>query len=233
MPEIYLITNLENGKRYIGQTIMSTRRRWNKHKSNSRCNVNCSPVLEKAIKKYGEEKFTCETLLICSLEQLDFYETRFIEVYDSIVPNGYNLQAGGQASRNHHESTKDKFVSLRTGYKHSEETKKKIGDQHRGKIVGEETRHRIGATSRFRNISPGRRKVYEIFNCPMYLRPYYSKEKGIEGFIVKKPRYKQRKIIRQNLSLEEKFEIAKRYLSEISTVAGAEESPHSDDVLKV
>ena len=89
---IYKITNLLNGKVYIGQTI-HPERRWTEHKQKVRHGQEKFPI-HLAIEKYGEENFSFEIL-----EWTDDYdneERRLIKEYNSISPNGYNIGEGGE-----------------------------------------------------------------------------------------------------------------------------------------
>src|ERR1035437_5610059 len=94
---IYKITNKINGKTYIGQTIRDFNERISEHK---RCDKNGCPMLYKAIRKYGYENFKFE--IICrasSLEELDRREEFCIRIFNTLVPNGYNLTSGGRNSK--------------------------------------------------------------------------------------------------------------------------------------
>jgi group I intron endonuclease len=84
---IYMITNLINGKKYIGQGYISTR--ISKHKKGIG-----SKIVANAIKEYGIENFEFKTLVICEDSDMDYYETSLIKSYDTIAPNGYNVATG-------------------------------------------------------------------------------------------------------------------------------------------
>lgn len=85
---IYKITNLVNGKVYIGQSI-NIERRWEKHKTS-----NDDFAIHQAIKKYGLSNFTCEIIEECNQDELNEKEIYWINQYDSIK-NGYNMIPGG------------------------------------------------------------------------------------------------------------------------------------------
>jgi group I intron endonuclease len=130
---VYCFTNKINNKKYIGLTC-NIKIRYNQHrKATSRAVVFCL-----AIKKYGFENF--EFLILkegLSLEDAKSFEKKFINEFNSIVPNGYNRTIGGDASVKHSLETiekikeKNRIYRLNNphpmqGRKHSEETKKLI-----------------------------------------------------------------------------------------------------------
>lgn len=86
---IYKITNLINGKVYIGQSI-NINRRWRQHRE---CQTASSP-LHSDIKKIGLENFSFEVLEEVEFDKLDERERFYIEFYDS-YRNGYNRTKGG------------------------------------------------------------------------------------------------------------------------------------------
>lgn len=87
---IYKITNIINGKCYIGQSI-DIERRWQEHLyKNSTC-----LLLKYALHKYGVNNFTFEVIEECKPEELNSREIYWIKYYDSFGDNGYNLTAGG------------------------------------------------------------------------------------------------------------------------------------------
>lgn len=93
MAFIYKITNLLNGKIYIGQTRMTVKQRMYKHYS--RANQDDITGIDAAIKKYGKENFSVEILEECEEEKLDERERYYINLFSS-YGNGYNLTLGGQ-----------------------------------------------------------------------------------------------------------------------------------------
>lgn len=76
MYSIYVVTNLVNDKRYVGQT-QKPRARWSSHKSDARRK---SPhPLHSAIRKYGEDSFSFDVLLeVETQEQADYQEQMWI-----------------------------------------------------------------------------------------------------------------------------------------------------------
>lgn len=92
---LYQITNLINGKIYIGQTNNITKR-W----SNHRCCNSPHMVITKAIQKYGVENFKFEVLYRnVSIDEIDELEIKTIQEKNCQVPNGYNIADGGVGNR--------------------------------------------------------------------------------------------------------------------------------------
>lgn len=65
---VYKITNLVNGKLYIGQTTRTLKNRWDNHlwyavHKNSNCNIH------QAIRKFGEKNFSIEEITRCASKQ--------------------------------------------------------------------------------------------------------------------------------------------------------------------
>lgn len=111
---VYLVTNLVNGKQYVGQTTHTVRSRWTSHLSASR--RGSSVILHQAIRKYSELSFRvvelCKTF---DLTELDEIECSYIRGLRTLRPLGYNLESGG------------------TNYITHPETKAKIGAANRGR----------------------------------------------------------------------------------------------------
>lgn len=102
---IYKITNIKNGKIYIGQTTRTIEERWYHHIYYSLQNEN-KTRLGRAIRKYGKDSFTIER--VEATDNLDEREIHFIKLFDS-VKKGYNIKIGGDGGP-HAESTKRKIA---------------------------------------------------------------------------------------------------------------------------
>lgn len=90
---IYKITNLINGKIYVGQSV-HPEKRWTEHKQRARNHCDNYPI-HLAISKYGEDNFNFEII-----EWTPLYEERekfFTRELNALVPNGYNLIEGGHS----------------------------------------------------------------------------------------------------------------------------------------
>lgn len=85
---IYLIENLLNHKKYIGQS-KNIYARWSGHRCDSK--VRDLPLYF-AMRKDGLENFKFSILEECDISQLAEREDYWITFYNSYVPNGYNLK---------------------------------------------------------------------------------------------------------------------------------------------
>lgn len=91
---IYRITNTINNKIYVGQTTKPVKSRWKRHSIKS---TKSGSAINLAIKKYGVENFKFEVIDLCEdLDQMNHKECFWISFYNSISPNGYNLDSGGK-----------------------------------------------------------------------------------------------------------------------------------------
>jgi hypothetical protein len=153
--EIYKITNVVTNKHYIGQTRSHRLNhekyrpfgyigRFKDHISETYSNKkNTCKYLNSSIAKYGKERFICELIIRCGLEELDNYESQYIIEYNSKYPNGYNLTDGGQKRGNKKgvkiNLTQNEFVAVdKISHEdphwfrkrpRSDETKQKISDK--------------------------------------------------------------------------------------------------------
>jgi len=107
---IYKITNILDGKFYIGKTIGNPYKRFERHcRRSSRC-----PKLLAAIKKHGRENFTLNIIDEATThDELNNKEIYWINCLDAIA-NGYNLTKGGDGGMLSNE-TKQKLSNLRLG----------------------------------------------------------------------------------------------------------------------
>ena len=129
---IYKITNKVNGKVYIGQS-WDIETRIKNHRSHTH-----NEHLLNAMKKYGTNSFTFETIITFkdgpfTQNYLNKFEKYFVQQYDALnEEKGYNIKEGGQFGPIA-EETKQKISKTLTGKKQSEETKKKRSISNTGK----------------------------------------------------------------------------------------------------
>ena len=130
-PGVYKITNLINGKFYIGSSSINVHQRWNDHKSQLNAGLHPNIHLMRSCKKYGIEVFLFEVLEYCNdvLEREQHY-------IDTLKPH-YNIQplARSSAGIKRRQETCDK-IGL-----------SKIGNKNRvGKSFTQEVRDQISDT---------------------------------------------------------------------------------------
>ena len=86
---IYKITNIQNNKVYIGQTIRPVKDRFNRHISDALNNI-IDTHFARAIRKYGKENFQIEIIDTAQNQnELNEKERYWIQYYNS-VEEGYN-----------------------------------------------------------------------------------------------------------------------------------------------
>lgn len=102
---IYCYTNKINNKQYIGQTNNLERRKKQHLQDSIHCHkgheISYNLPFHSAIRKYGIDNFTFEILEIIDTEnweEINNKESEYIKTYNSLAPNGYNLQAQGIAN---------------------------------------------------------------------------------------------------------------------------------------
>lgn len=128
---IYKVTNLINGKTYIGLTTKSLEQRKSEHIYKA-FNQNGNPVIHRALRKYGENSFTWEVIDTAETqEELSEKEIYWIKFHESFGANGYNLTHGGEGS---------------LGYKHTPESRAKMSISQKGRTHSDETKRKMGLT---------------------------------------------------------------------------------------
>jgi group I intron endonuclease len=108
---VYCVTNLVNGKMYVGQTTRTISARWNQHKNKLR--KSCT-ALSNAIALYGANSFEIKEVCKASnKDELDFLEAKFIADLGTLSPNGYNLRLGGSTYGKFSEEAKARLKAAR------------------------------------------------------------------------------------------------------------------------
>lgn len=109
--EIYKITCRASEKSYVGQAVShilnhgkyrpyGATRRFKCHVSEARSTKRAQcHYLNNAIRKYGVEGFDVCVLEYCSIPEADSRETFYIQKYDAMYPNGYNLKLKTDTTR--------------------------------------------------------------------------------------------------------------------------------------
>lgn len=108
---IYKYTS-PSGKSYIGQTTYSL---YDRARKEGKGYKNCT-IFYRAILKYGLENFSVEILDQVPEEQLEDKEAEYIELYNTLKPNGYNTYPKGCGERGTKLSTEIDVYDLELNY---------------------------------------------------------------------------------------------------------------------
>jgi group I intron endonuclease len=135
---IYEISNIENGKIYIGQTTQhNVATRWSEH-----LKLSSDTHLVRAFRSHGIDKFNFKIICEIQNELLDGREIEEIEKRNCLSPNGYNIRSGGSRGKHSQESIEKIRVS-HMGKRHTDETKDKLRQINMGKTLEPETKEKI------------------------------------------------------------------------------------------
>lgn len=123
--EIYCITNLINGKQYVGQTIQTLKVRFAEH-----CRKD-KGYIGHAIQKHGKENFIIELLDTAQdINELNEKEIYWIARLNTVQPQGYNLCYGG---------------GVTIGYKHKLQSRRLMSvTKKRNKVMQGKNNHFYG-----------------------------------------------------------------------------------------
>lgn len=153
---IYKITNLVNGKRYIGSSVnLKQRVACHKNRLSKGCHDNIH--LQHAWNKYSEDNFEFKIILLCPKTETLKYEQAFL---DKLKPK-YNIAKSVNAPMLGRKATKETRIKMsfaKMGEKHhnfgkhfSKEHRRKIGEAQKGekhylygKHLSEEHKRKIG-----------------------------------------------------------------------------------------
>lgn len=138
---IYHITNLINGKSYIGKTGVNFGDRWDCHRAQLNGGYHDNPHLQSAWNKYGADNFEfCVVQEVDDVALLNGLEIKYIAQYRE-EGKSYNILAGGDGG-------------LLLGAHLSEETKRKIGEKNRvnmtGRKLSQETKDKMSKSQKKR-----------------------------------------------------------------------------------
>lgn len=128
---VYCHTNKINGKKYIGITSQKPENRWRNGQG-----YRNNEFFYRAIEKYGWHNFSHD-ILYTNLSKTDAedIEVKLIAEYKTTDnQNGYNIESGGNATKNVPESTRKKISEALKGHLCTAETKRKISESQKGKV---------------------------------------------------------------------------------------------------
>lgn len=142
---VYQITNNINKKKYIGITRKLPINRFKEHK---RCAKYRKYPIQRALFKYGHTNFTLKTLAVYADKQAAVLgEILAIMIINTLTPNGYNLQSGGEGTGYvFKKGVKMHCVNNNKIYRNSAEAGKDLGLRPNSilKVARGEQRHHKG-----------------------------------------------------------------------------------------
>ena len=155
---VYCHTLKTDGRKYIGITKNSIRKRWGKDGSKYK---GCTFFLH-AIQKYGWDAFEHEVLYQNFTQQdAERYEKELIEKYDTRNHSkGFNIREGGGNKSSIDESTKQKLREANLGKKHTDESRKKMSKSQTKRYENPAERYKV-ANYGNRNGMYGRHRTEE------------------------------------------------------------------------
>ena len=148
--QVYLISNLVNGKYYVGKTVSRNLRRyivtqkfWAATSEKGRKCWQNMPIIA-ALRKYGIENFSVDVLAYAAdNEQLSLLERLWIVALDSRNPLvGYNISAGGEGIRVPMTEDRKRKIGIANkgrkpkGYVRTEAHSKQLRDRMQGNRHG-------------------------------------------------------------------------------------------------
>lgn len=138
---VYRITNLLNGKSYVGSSV-DVKYRISRHRHELRKGIHINKHLQSAWNKYGESCFEFCILLYCEPNELLIHEQQQMTKYQ-VIEYGYNIckTAGNCLGIIRSEETREKMKGNtngkgRKGHIHSKEAKVKMSNAKIGKPSG-------------------------------------------------------------------------------------------------
>jgi len=144
---IYKITNMINGKCYIGSAI-NIKKRWEQHRRQLNNGKHHSVYLQSSWAKHGEAAFKFETIEVVAKQHLLAFEQVYLDLFFSYERSrGYNIcvTAGSQLGMKRSDESKAKMSLAGVGRVTSDEIKLKISKAITGKSVSDKTRAKMSA----------------------------------------------------------------------------------------
>jgi len=202
---VYLTTNLVNGKQYVGD-----------HSSDNLNDgyLGSGIVIVKAIKKFGKEKFQREILeQFDSKNKAENSQQKYIEQFNTLVPNGYNISPTGgihwggvhseeskqrmseskkgiSLNKKHKESLRKSMIGKNKGSsngmwgKHiSKENKQKLSLFHKGKKISEKTKKKISESHKGSNNPMFEKPAWDAINKIVKVCEYCGIETNVGNYV--------------------------------------------------
>jgi group I intron endonuclease len=170
---VYLVTNIANGKKYVGQTKQNLQKYWEHCLRRARTGSSAKPALYAAIRKYGFEKFEiCPLVIVGSKQDSDFYERRLIKSLDlRNREKGYNCTDGGEGISGYQHTKETKLKMSRAAIGNQNGLGHKVPEEVKAKLRG--NRHALGyqhteeAKKRISLALVGNKRAFKDLRCPI------------------------------------------------------------------
>ncbi len=155
MTGVYSITNLFDGKIYVGSSSRNIETRWKTHVNRLERRSHDNYRLQVAWVRCGREAFSFEVLQLCGPDECVAVEQQFI---DRLAPE-FNLCeiAGSRRGFKHTAETKAKFAK-RKGPAHTKEHRERMSRLLTGRKFSPETIEKMKAAAKRRTFSDETRK---------------------------------------------------------------------------
>lgn len=174
---IYKVTNLINGKIYIGQTCNTLEYRKSQHERDcKRWNRNIV-YFHRAMVKYGFDNFKWEVIDESETQEgIDELERKYIELYDSTNREcGYNIKTGGREGSTYPEEVRRKIGE---STKRTWQDPEKAANMRAGLIKGVEKMKEIAKTYWEERVCPCCGKTFKV-------KPHEKKKYCSDGCVQK------------------------------------------------
>jgi group I intron endonuclease len=200
---IYKITNIITNKVYIGQTITTFKKRYNKggdsniervyntHKYNKEHNFSYNKHLLSSIEKYGLDSFDVDVEfdIAYSKEELDFKEDYWIIYFDSIN-NGYNNRRGGANGSPCKETLLKMSITNKGennpfyGKHHTKEQKIKWSKERKGRKLTDEWKGNLSKAQKGKRIGKNNPSANSVI-CLTTGRIFFTQKEGAKYYGIK------------------------------------------------
>jgi group I intron endonuclease len=142
---IYCATS-PSGKRYVGQTSRSIRRRWQNHVAYA---VRGRTPIAHAIVKYGADGFLVEELArTSSADVANHLERAYVDTLEALAPSGYNLANGGTSGWRAADTVRAKLRAAWSKNPARRLETSALGKANAGKKASDETREKMRRSHR-------------------------------------------------------------------------------------
>lgn len=139
---IYLITHIESGRKYVGQS-RDIHLRWTQHAKGG-----TNGYLARAVSVHGWGAFSSKILELCEIPNLNEKEVFWILHHSCISPSGFNLSSGGKQRSVFTPDVLQRMSAAHMGKRNTLESIAKTAAANRGTKRTEEQRQRMSESAK-------------------------------------------------------------------------------------